>query len=324
MSQETPPEPGHPDTSRRIRALTLPSVITDLTTEYNSKIGHRDDFIWKWLYAVFPPIRLSSVPSPYNKTVRCDKVILTLFITLLDDLADVHGDTETFEQARKIPFSGETPNSTAPEVNETYLEFTQTVWKTFQRSLTDAPRYDEFEDIFYYDLRQSLNAMDYSWLLNDHPYIANTTGSDTYGPHNMTMFAYADIDIMYSPDFNETELGALRETIWDVQRLARIGNWVTTWEREIPEGDYTAGIVVRALSEGVVSVSELNSPHISDKKLIKRIEEADIEDEFLQEWDELYRSLLQQEYKTESVDITAYIEGTETVRELHLLSRGQK
>lgn len=307
-----------------IQALTLPPAISDLTTEYTARIGHRNGFIWKWLYAVFPPIRLSTVDDSRTEIVRCQKVLLTLFITLLDDLTDVHGDKQTFDQARKIPFPGTTADSSTDGVQQSYLEFAQTVWDAFHSTLTDAARYDEFKNVFFYDLRQAINAMDYGWLLNDYPELTNTTGSDIYGPHNMVLFGYAAIDLMHSPNFNCADLGILRECIWDAQRLARIGNWVTTWEREIREGDYTSGVVIRALTNGVVTIEELESDAVPDAQLITRIHDEDIEEQYLNEWDDLYAELLNRNYRTKSVDIPAYVRGMKTVRKLHLASRGHK
>ncbi|MFC5972074.1 hypothetical protein ACFPYI_12110 [Halomarina salina] len=166
--------------------------------------------------------------------------------------------------------------------------------------------------------------MDYGWLINDTPEAATPRGTDTYGPHNMTMFSYAAIDIMHSPAFAATDIGELREVVWDAQRLARIGNWVTTWERELREGDYTAGVVVKAIADDVVSIDELESPDVSDDELIERIHEAAIEQSFQDNWEEEYQSLREKTFTTNSVDLEAYVDGMTEVRDLHRASRGHK
>ncbi|KAB1198524.1 hypothetical protein GJR99_13755 [Haloferax sp. MBLA0078] len=307
-----------------IDAVTLPPAVENLTTRYQTVIGERDEYIWKWLYEVFPHICLSSVPGQNTEAARKQKLLLTLFVTLLDDLADLHHDKGTFDQARKIPFPSADSSPDHPDCDREYLEFTQRVWDQFYESLERAPRFDEFERLFYYDFRQAINAMEYSWLLNTFPHVMNMRGSNTYGPHNMVMFSYADIDLMYAPEFDCEDLSALRETVWDAQKLARIGNWVSTWERELHEGDYTAGVVSKTISDGYLTVDELVGDEYSPEELIDQIHDAGIEDQFHDEWARQYAELMGGIPVAESVDLREYVRGMETVYGFHLESRGQK
>ena len=312
------------DYETRIKEITLPETVLSNVEEYEEVGGDRDRFVWKWIYSLLPEFTLSSVPRENAGSARTQKTNLTILITLLDDLAEKRGDTETFEEICRLVTSGE-----AADVRRAgdggIVDFAARLWSEIETELADTARYEEVREIFGYDLRQAFNAMDYSRMINEHLSMANLEGTEHYGPHNMVMFPYADIDVMYSPSFEFRDFGELRELIWGLQKMARIGNWLTTWEREIHEGDYTAGIVVYALRNDVVTFDELrtNDPAVRDE-LVERIKDRGIEDRFMDEWQRRYRAITEREYQADSFDSAAFIGGMETVMQHHLASRGHK
>jgi hypothetical protein len=143
-----------------------------------------------------------------------------MFVTLLDNLAEVGHDRDTFEEACQIPYRAETVNLDRDSLDADQLRFIQRVWDTFERGIEDAPEHDEYRDIFDCDLRQTLTAIDYSCVLNDYVEMANMAEIEHYDPYNMLMFPYADIDLMYSPAFDADDLATLRSVIWELQRMA--------------------------------------------------------------------------------------------------------
>lgn len=308
-----------------IDEVTLPDPVLEWVEEYEAVGGERDRFVWKWIYSLFPSFTLSSVPQRHLEEVRTQKTIFTVFITLLDDLAEKHTDSTTFEQIYRSVIWHDTSIAESPDADTQIVDFADRLWTTFEESLEDAPRYDEFDEVFRYDLRQALNAMDYSRILSDHLSIANVSGVKHYDSHNMVMFPYSDIDIMYSPAFEPSDHGVLRELIWDLQQMARIGNWLTTWEREIDEGDYTAGVIIYALQHGLITREELaNGGPEAKAAVIDRIKTHHVEKMFLAEWEHLHRKVTARDLETESVDLGAFIEGMEVVMEYHQASKGHK
>jgi hypothetical protein len=308
-----------------IRSSDLPDSVAEFATEYERTIGIRDEFLWRWMYSLLPAFRLSCVADTHTSTVREQKTLLTLFITVLDDTAEYERDRPTFEQVRKIPFSDHSVSTDHAEVNRSVLTFASRVWDEIEDCLREAPEYSEYLEFLRYDIRQTINAMDYSRLISEYPTAANVSGAYRYGTHNMVMFPFADVDLMYSPAFDQTELAALREAIWELQRLARIGNWVTTWEREVKEGDYSSGVVIAALREGILDPDELDDPSEQERyQYVDRLEEEDIESRFRDEWETRFADLRDREWNLESVDMTAFVEGMETVYHYHRESRGIK
>jgi len=305
-----------------IANLRLPETAQEAVEVYDRRVGHRPRYLWKWLYEVFPRYRLSSVPDRHHGTVREGKLLLTVYYTLLDDLADLHGDRVTFLETRKLSLP-RARASGADNVDTDSLALARLVWEGVEDTLDAAPRAGEFEMPFQFDLEQVLNAMHYGMLVTERPTVATETGTATYSEHNMAQFSYADLDLMFSPDFATADLRPLREVVWTAQRLARISNWVATWEREVGEGDPTSGVVVCALQEGVVDPDELDDPTVSSETLVDRIREAEVEQRFLEEWDRLYDRLREHSHEAESVDIDAYVAGMDEMRELYLDSQGR-
>jgi len=303
--------------------VTLPEDVADLVAEYEEVVGDRDRFLWRWIYSLFPAFTLSSVPEGRREEVRSRKTVFTIFVTLLDDLAEKHNDVHTFEELRTSIYRPEVATRDRSGVDAEVFDFGRRAWRTFEERTSQAPRYDTFREMLGYDFRQSLNAMEYSRIINENPRIANLSGIRHYGPHNMVMFPYADIDLMYSPGFDVDEYGELRNLIWDLQKLARIGNWLTTWERELAENDPTAGIIVYALQQDILSPEDL-SDTVQASAIASRIKQHGVEERFIGEWWRRYHEISDREFGAETVDLNAYVEGMETVLQYHLDSQGRK
>ena len=305
--------------------VELPDALTELVDEYEALVGTRDGYLWRWFYVVSQRFQLSCVPSPNSERALEQKSILTMFVTLLDDLAEHDGDRPTFEEARKIPFPGEHADLQREAVDTAFLEFAQRVWGTFEENLEAAPRYDEFCQLFRFDFRQVMNAIDYSLVTNEYLDASTLGGCEQYDAHNMVVFAYTGVDLMYSPSFDRHDLGELREVVWDAQMMGRIGNWVTTWERELREGDFSSGVIVYALQRDIVTVDELRADDPEKRaELAERIRSHRVEEYFLTEWETRYSSLKSGRLEAASVDLDGFVEGMKMVLTYHLASRGKK
>ena len=307
--------------AQEIDTVALPPAVQETVTEYERVVGERDEFLWKWIHNLFDEFTLSSVAGDVADTVRTQKTLLTIFITTLDDLAEVSGDAETFARARNIPFGGTEQTGG----DEAVLEFLEALWGEIESGLETAPRYDEFADVFEYDVRQTINAMDYSRVLNEMPWAANRAEAERYDAYNMALFTYATVDLMYSPTFRQRELGTLRSLLCELQQMARIGNWLTTWERELAEGDVSSGIAVCALQRGVITPAEVSDPDPDAvERLVERIESHGIEAEFIREWEIRSRAVRKRTGELKSIDASAIIDGLEHVMNHHLASDGCK
>lgn len=303
-----------------IDSVTLPAWFDPVFNRYERTIGDRDRLLWKWLYHIIPTFQLSSVPETYTDAARNANFGMSVYMTILDDIAERHCDRPLFEAGRQIPFSKVTPRAPADD-DGAVLSLLEKVWEQTESFLAKGPRTDEFREILEFDLRQSLNTMEYNRLVNTDPRIVSCRSIDRRDVYNMLLFIYTDIDLAFSPRFDRNEHAAFRDFVWDTQRLARISNWVTTWEREVHEGDYTSKVVLRAVERGIVTMDGLDN---NPDDAIARIQASDIESELLAEWDRRYTELQSNEIGLASIDAAAFLDGIQYIRMVDEALRGKK
>jgi hypothetical protein len=104
--------------------------------------------------------------------------------------------------------------------------------------------------------------------------------------------------------------------------MARIGNWLSTWKREVKEKDYSSGVFAYVFSNKIIDIDEIKN--LTENEIIKRIENSCVKDYFLSIWKENYLKLLSYKDRIKSVDMKAYLDGLETVIKFHMASEGFK
>lgn len=302
----------------------LPPTVEQLILEYQSLEDARPPFMWKWVHRLAPHNSLPCVPEDHRAKTAIDKTLVILYVTLMDDRLEKHGDRATFEALANLPNDDD---PTVSDSNAAYVEFGRKLWKTIEQRISSAPQYQLYEELFDFDMGRAVDAIEYSHMIIRDPGLATMGDLERYESHNMVMFAYADIDLMHADEGQRDDLPELRDAIWTAQLMARIGNWVSTWERELREGDLSTGPIVYALEEDIVDIAEVKAAaDDSDTadELIDRIRDYDVEKRFLSRWERHYHELRELERHIESVDLQEFITGTEEILRFHLASRGLK
>jgi hypothetical protein len=288
-----------------------------------SRVGKRSMYLWKWCRQGVEVTTLSCV-APELYDYACDtKVLGVVLDVLLDDIADRKGDAALLEQLLSLPFDGASPrlSQVAAEDRE-YAEFTIEVWEEIKRRTRTLPLFNKFAKAWRYDYLQLFNAMRYSHMVNEEIALMNMAEHDLYSPHNMHIMVSATVDLMCSPEFHRNDWGPLREAVWNAQSMGRTGNLVTTWERELPDGDYTSGVYARAFAAGDVSLDLLLSRDF--EAIGTAIRAGGHEDFFLGRWAEFRQRIIDLTPRVGSVDLSALLTGYRRLICLHLGSRGYK
>ena len=106
--------------------------------------------------------------------------------------------------------------------------------------------------------------------------------------------------------------------------MARIGNCVSTWEREAYEDDFTSGIFAYALDSKILSVYDLTNKNLP--AIIKKIKESDIEKELLNEWGKCHKKIssFSEDEGNKTIDIKKLLCGMENILVLELISKRYK
>lgn len=245
------------------KSLTLNEAI-----ELYKLVGSRNaDFLFNWLYDVYKKTFLPSIDPIFKDTLTLDKTKLTIFDVLIDDLADdvKLRSKRLLEESVEIPWHG------SKKYNDPYLEITKQIWLDCINSIKLYPRYNEFEDLFNFDLRQVMNSMRYSLLVNTSN-VSNLTEDKIYLHHGVMVILHCDMDLMCSPFFNYEELENLRPILYMVQDVAHIANMLNTYTKEIEELDFSSPIISLGLRKGLISKKMIiRSPDLARKRLMSQI-----------------------------------------------------
>lgn len=309
-------------------AQDLPPQLLDLIEEYEELSESRPRFMWRWVHTLAPEFTLPFVPESKREEIHRIKTTATLFITLLDDLLEKEGDRVTYEEAAKVPLSHYATDFNREGIRSEHLRMTSRVWDVIRQTLDGTPRSEELWTVFEFDLKQAMAAIEYSYFVNTNPALATYDELVLYDSNNMMHFPYSDIDLMYVDSFPDETLSTLRRTVFQAQRMARIGNWIMTWERELNEGDISSGVVLCALENDVITIEDIKRAKVEDdpdawQRIIDQINDADVEHQLLVQWRQHHDTLVEMTDQFDSIDITPYVDGTETILRHHLAAKGQ-
>ena len=291
--------------------------------ERYARVGKRNPYLWKWCRQAVEVSTLPCVASKYRARVNDVKTLGVMLDVMLDDLADRNGRAELLDALLDLPL-GRSATDLPPctDAERSYAAFTCDLWREISNRCRAWPRYGEFARLLKFDYLQLSNVMRYSHLLNESPELLNLVEHDLYTPHNMHIMICATVDLMCSPTFDRAELGRLREVVSHAQWMGRIGNLVTTWQRELGEKDFTSGVYARAVMRGDVTLAQLlegDHPTIEAAIAAGRNEEY-----FLRRWKRHREFLLSKRARLCSFDVREYLAGFDRLICLHLGSRGCK
>jgi len=301
---------------------TLSDNLNYFIDEYEHLFGKRNRFLWKWLGVIFKEsgVTLSTVDREYLDSTVDNKILITIITVVLDDIAEYYKDGELLGMILEMWNHG-TKLIGGYKENEKVM-FVKKLWDHLMKELSKYPRYEEFKNIFIYDFNQMLNTIRYSYLTNLNPEIINLQEAEIYGCHNMIVYLYNGIDLMASPDFDKGDLPRLRTVFWYAQQMARAGNWLSTWKRELSEKDFSSGVFGYAASKDNLNISDIEK--IGRDEVISKIESSDVYEYLIDSWEHNYEKIKKLKNTIKSIDMDAYTNGLENVLKFHLATEGLK
>ena len=305
----------------KISKFELSENVKHFVMEYEKAFSDRESFLWRFLGTVFKEtgVTLSTVDEKYFDSTIDNKIILTILVAILDDVADIHKDGDLLAKISEVL---KNDDIIIKNKSDEKIILVKKLWDHITNELSKYPRYDEYKDVFNYDFNQLLNAMNYSYLVNKNPLMINIHEMENYDSHNMIVFLYNGIDLMASTKLDTEELPYLRSAFWHAQKMARIGNWLSTWKREIKENDISSGVFAYAISSKILTIQDIEK--LSHEEIVSRIEKSDTYEYFFKEWTQNHKKLESLKDSVKSVNMNQYISGLENVIKYHLASEGLK
>ena len=313
-------DPSHPTTPvNPWEDQKFPENLQGWVDDYQ-QVGERGLYLWRWCLFAVDLMTLSSVESSRRATVRDTKFLIGMFNCLIDDVAD-QAHNHRFVRSLLTLTRGGTPTGETSAEQE-LAAFITRVWHEIWNRAALLPRFQEFEPLLAFDLRQLCTTVEHSDLTAQLPELVNQIEHDLYSSHGMMVTVAATVDLMASPGFDRRELGGLRSVLWHAESMARIGNMVSTWEREIDDGDFSSGVFLEAVWQGKLQASDLRREN--EAQLVRTIISSNIEGQFLRRWETHRTRVRQLGGHLSSFDMEDYIGRLDQLLESEIFSHGRK
>jgi hypothetical protein len=305
-----------------VASVELPTELQEWVKEYN-RVGDRNEFLWKWLYVCFQEVHLPTISSEYEESLRRLKVVIALYVVLTDDAADQIKSKSLLDALTDIPFKQCNSQITDLSAGEKrYVELAKKAWEHVETVMKEYPRYKEFYEVFKFDFAQVNNSSRYGYLVNTNPFMINKREYLSYVSHNMIAMPCSVLDMMCSPSLELSEVNRIRDIILNAQTMARIGNCVSTWKRELKEGDFSNGTIAYAQDYGCVDQNDIIEGNVEE--IIRIIESSQVEQLMFDDWERCYCEIEEKSKFISSMNALQFLKVLERLIKLHLMSAGFK
>ncbi len=306
----------------KIKKVRLPEELQKWVDEYEKVGGERDRFFWNWIYKAILETTFPIITKEYKTSIYKNEFLMVMFIILLDDVVDKRKSKKILDELLKIAFfENQIKFNCLNQKEELYVLFAIKIWHRIRKIIKMYPRYKEFEEIWEYEVKQVLNALEHDYLINKKPFFINKTGYWLYSPNTMQIVVSDITYLMCIPEFNMCEAGIMIETAWEAQKMARIGNLLGTWEREVNENDFTSGIFAYALESGIFFPDDLKRENKS--KIIEKIKNSRVEKDILKDWNKCHILLSKYSKRVKSIKINESSFGSEKLFVMYLVTKGK-
>lgn len=325
--------------------------------EYN-KISNklkikRKEHLWEWVNNAIKITTVLNKKNKYYKNSKKIKFLGVLLIVLLDDLAENLQDKKLLNLAIKIVknefyfFSkNEKINNlknknnfykkyslTTAEIN--YLNFIQTITKKMLTAVLSLPNYFFLKKYFYKYWGEVIKCFIFTLQTNNfiknysepkiekyfknlkYSYYVNVSG------HNMHIILAMLIDLMSLKKINKKEITMSIKAAKEAQAMGRIGNWVSTWKREMVEKDFSSGIIIYCINEKKINIKDIKkylkkTDTKNFHRLVKQIEQSGSLNYFFKKWNEHRENIKKMTKKINFFSINKYLKGADNFLKMHL------
>lgn len=277
---------------KKIQNVKLPKNLQRWVDEYKKAGGGRDDLTWKLFKIIINERNYLIIKKKYRKSFNYVHFLFAMFVVSLDDIVDCNKDKDLFKKAYDILFFDKREIPNFKKENRMYLIFILKLWHEINNTIKSYPNYQKYFDLFEYDVKQIFNSFEYDFVVNNKLYLTNKLECWLYSPQTMQFVFNDDIYLMCTKNCDEKEITKLRELFWFAKKMARIGNWVYTWKKELMKNDYSSGVFAYAISFGCINTKELYKNKYNN--IARKIEENNIENILLCEWNENYSKIRKQ------------------------------
>lgn len=267
---------------KKVQEVKLPPELEKWVKVYKKAGGERDDMIWQFVYLVIRDISpFINYNKNYKKTNTELKFLFSMFVVIIDDIADKEKNNKLFNEITKsIFFNSKDGNN--KELNKISL-FAIDIYRHIYKQIKQFPLFGNYENLLEFEIVQIFNSMKYSIIVNKYPFVINELEFWNYFPCSMQIMLYYIIELMcVTSKHSEEYLQRSREIILIIQKMGRMGNCLSTWRRELNEKDFTSLVFFVAVEKGIIKIEDIGNIELIN--LRKKIEKLGVESDILTRW----------------------------------------
>jgi len=252
----------------------------DMLREHHPIYAHRPFYMWQWMQAGYQLTSLNLPDADFlrSNSVKCRIGFLTV---LLDDICDLGRDRTDFDQC-VLALKG--------HINQYDMGLYQLIADTssaFHGALTQAPNYALLKPALEEAYQKWIDTFEYSLLIQEEAFRLEQTWERHLEniSHSGTVYLGGVIDLLFAPNLLAHQASAVAAVSLRTQKLIQIANWITSWKRELAQGDLTSGVFSMALENHWIDWDDLKNGSIG--KTRQQIQNSPAEDYLWNEWKRL-------------------------------------
>lgn len=306
----------------------------DIITEFNSArerlfgdLGKRGTYLWDWVYTNCTNTQLQS--NSYRNIINERfanniKTLGVLWDVLIDDIVD---ELDIDLAKEMTPYllddlaKGKKEGLSSAMID--YILYSKKIYSLIYDLCSHLPYFKRYHPKLIYEYNRLSDTMRYSLSIREnasnislHSYIDKLS-------NNMHMRINGTIDLMcIAEELTPEKLSDIQTIFTIAQRMGRIGNSITTYERELPKKDFSSEIIAFLLEYNFIEPI-----HLQDTEYIFHIiNKTDIENTMWKIWWNYYKLLLvyQDKGNLKELNLDKYIKGIIKLKSFHKESRGKK
>jgi len=175
-------------------SVPLPQNIQKWVDEYVKAGGVRSNIIWPFTYCVIKNVSpFVDYDKSYEKDVEEAKFLFSMFVVIIDDIADLKKDSELLEEIYKAISND---NYLGRENLDTLSTFALDIFRHINKKIANFPFYSDFKNILSFEIDQIFNSMRFAILVSSHPFLISAENYWTYFPCSMQMMLYNIMELM--------------------------------------------------------------------------------------------------------------------------------
>jgi hypothetical protein len=246
---------------------------------YSQIFAHRTRYVWKWIQTAFQIASLN-IPNEHLASAQSLKFRLGFLAVLLDDICDVGKSEQDLQKGLGI-LMGAIPSKN----DDSLYHLIYDLWISISRDIEVAPNYDFFQDEVTLANKKLRDSFSYGLFLPKR-LLAGEKVWHFYLeiiPHSICVYLAGLIDLLHVLQYRSIDLEIARHLFENTQKMAQIGNWLSTYERELKQNDISSGIVVWGLEQKWLEHTQFQYP-ISLEIVRSAIRDSPVEKSLLEMW----------------------------------------